>query len=319
MVGSVLTALVFWPSELKPPNPLARPPVAEVSAAPARIEVSTTQSYAANTVPQPKPPEEPKNDPPVALQPSPRVAQNILNRINTFDDLKRETNAYLNNRDGDVAIALYQPEKGFRLAIDADQPYPLASLSKVHIMLTYLDRIRQANRQPTSEERALLHSMIIESDNAAADSLWNTMGGARTLKSYMDSLGLQAIVTSGAWGANQDTAREVAALLARLGTGDILDAPGRQIASELLFRTSPAQRWGVSSGLPQNRLLLKDGWFPGEEGWRVNSAGIVAGPDGRMAYILVVLTDSQPSMQYGVDTIEAVSQMANSLMAKNPR
>jgi hypothetical protein len=69
----------------------------------------------------------------------------------------------------------------------------------------------------------------------------------------------------------------------------------------------PEQRWGVSGGVPSGvTIALKNGWSPlSGHGWITNSIGVVSGM-GRH-YLLAVLTEDGPSLQYGIDTIQGVA------------
>jgi hypothetical protein len=70
------------------------------------------------------------------------------------------------------------------------------------------------------------------------------------------------------------------------------------------------QRWGVSAGVaPKATLALKNGWLPLADAarWRVNSIGLIRGEHRN--YVVAVLTDHNPSMQYGIDTIQQISRM----------
>jgi hypothetical protein len=52
-------------------------------------------------------------------------------------------------------------------------------------------------------------------------------------------------------------------------------------------------------------VALKNGWLPFGAGWHVDSIGRIRGA-GRW-YLIAVLTSLDPSEQYGIDTINAVS------------
>ncbi|MGH3164897.1 MAG: serine hydrolase, partial [Trebonia sp.] len=71
-------------------------------------------------------------------------------------------------------------------------------------------------------------------------------------------------------------------------------------------------RWGVSSGVPSGATVaLKNGWLPlnaASTDWQVNSVGWVSG-DGR-DYLIAVLTTGNPTEQYGISTIDALSARA---------
>ena len=54
---------------------------------------------------------------------------------------------------------------------------------------------------------------------------------------------------------------------------------------------------------------MKNGWLPDSSGWHVNSIGAFTGK-GRN-YLIAVLTDDNPSEQYGIDTIEAVARVVH--------
>ncbi len=79
----------------------------------------------------------------------------------------------------------------------------------------------------------------------------------------------------------------------------------------------PAQRWGISAGVPSGMTVeIKNGWLPRATlGWRINSIGCVSGttPSGtaQPGYCLAVLTDGNPTMAYGVQTVSGVARAVN--------
>jgi hypothetical protein len=79
----------------------------------------------------------------------------------------------------------------------------------------------------------------------------------------------------------------------------------------LLENVIPAQRWGISAGVPAGvTVALKNGWLPlrGSDGdWQVNSVGWVSG--GGRDYLMAVLSTGNPSTQYGIDTISGLAAM----------
>jgi hypothetical protein len=69
----------------------------------------------------------------------------------------------------------------------------------------------------------------------------------------------------------------------------------------------PAQRWGTPAGAPADVTVhVKNGWLPDNTGWHVNSLGAFTGRD--RDYVMAVLTDKDPSEDYGIDTIQAVAR-----------
>jgi hypothetical protein len=72
----------------------------------------------------------------------------------------------------------------------------------------------------------------------------------------------------------------------------------------------PFDHWGVSGGLgPTAVVALKNGWLPLEGGdWQVNSIGQVVG-SGRH-YLIAVMTNGDPTEDFGIATIERISAAA---------
>jgi hypothetical protein len=79
----------------------------------------------------------------------------------------------------------------------------------------------------------------------------------------------------------------------------------------LMAHVIPSERWGVSAGAPADVTVhIKNGWLPQPtHGWRINSIGSFSG-HGRN-YMIVVLSWDNPTMTYGVDTVQAVAEVIN--------
>jgi hypothetical protein len=190
-----------------------------------------------------------------------------------------------------------------------------ASVVKVFIMLTLLDRALQEGRFVDEDEAELIVPMITESDNDSTTQIWNAIGGGRSVKSYLTRIGVTGIepYIGPYWGTTTASARATALVLAKLAFGDILDQPSRAFALDLLRRVVPSQRWGVSAGAEgagsrRDIVALKNGWYPAEEGWRVNSAGVITPMDtNESPYAIAVMTNRQPSWAYGIATIEGTA------------
>jgi hypothetical protein len=78
-----------------------------------------------------------------------------------------------------------------------------------------------------------------------------------------------------------------------------------------MARVIPSERWGVPAGAPTRLTAhVKNGWLPlAPYGWRINSIGGFTGHGG--GYSIVVLTQDNPSMAYGIATVEAVARTVN--------
>ena len=71
----------------------------------------------------------------------------------------------------------------------------------------------------------------------------------------------------------------------------------------------PSQRWGVPAGAPASLTVhVKNGWLPrAPHGWRINSIGCFTGH--HRGYAIVVLTEDNPTMAYGIATIQGAAEV----------
>ena len=215
-------------------------------------------------------------------------------------------------------VAIVVPSRGVAFAENADTQVPMASIVKVLVLLVVLEEARQDHRPVSEEDLALLWPMITESDNDATSQLWERIGRGQAVSSYLRSVDVAGFTPDPetSWGASFASARAMAAILGKLVNGEILDAPSRALALRMLDAVVPEQRWGVSAGTDVasgDRVELKNGWYPGEEGWRVNSVGIVQ-PRAGDPYAIAIVTGGRVSWQEGIDTIEGIAGPLNAAM-----
>jgi hypothetical protein len=232
--------------------------------------------------------------------------------------LKAELEGMLGASPGDVGIAVLDSEGDLLLGTGSEQPFVLASVAKVYILAAYLDQVHGEDRRLTDEDVYLLQAMIRYSDNDSASTLWNRIGEEAGLAAFLGAKGIDVVTTTeeGAWGTLNASARQVGELLWQLAYGDMLDPESRQVALSLLADVEEEQAWGISAGAKRSeaKVFLKNGWYPEEEGWRVNSAGLVETAADR--YVLVVLVYPASGMEEGVRLIESIAGRVNRFMAE---
>jgi beta-lactamase class A len=185
-----------------------------------------------------------------------------------------------------------------------------ASIVKVDILETLLYQAQAAGSGLSAAQQATATTMIEQSDNDSASTLYTEVGGPGPVGAYDRAAGLVATTPNSAWGLTTTTAADQVTLVDRLAQPNALLAPGsRAYALNLMEHITPSQAWGVSAGVgPGATVALKNGWLPVASGWAVNSIGWIDG-DGR-DYILAVLTADQPSEQTGIDTISQIAGTA---------
>jgi hypothetical protein len=210
-------------------------------------------------------------------------------------------------RNSRVGAVVADTDRGILFRQNASEPHVLASVGKIYILIAYLDLIAQQQREPHELELAQMAMMIEESDNRSATELWDILGGPEGLAAFLDAKRLPQVerAEDDSWGRMRASAIDVSQVLASLYNGLILDERMTEFALDLMARVIDEQAWGV--GVDRNPAIatyLKNGWFPEEGGWVVNSVGILVTGRERH-YVVVLLTDSQSSFDEGVRLIES--------------
>jgi hypothetical protein len=240
--------------------------------------------------------------------------------------LSPQAAAFLASREGAAGVAVVVPDRRAIYTSNGRRLFHLASVAKVVILLTLLDQAVDEGRELTDYERAMLEPMITLSWNDGATELWGYVGGDTAIRAYLDSIDMTEIVPDpdGAWGASEGSAPAVARLLTKLVMGEILDPPRRALALDLLGQVAAeSMDEGVLAGLPTalppgTRVGLKDGWYPAEDGWWINSAGFVTSDAKHPTYALALLTSQQPDMEYAFTTVESTARLLHASLYDTP-
>jgi hypothetical protein len=237
------------------------------------------------------------------------------------DPLSGGAPSYLAGRAGTVLAAVYDLGTGQSWRLGDGPAQAEASVVKLDILETLLAR-HGGGTGLSSGDQALSQSMIEDSDNDSATSLWDEAGQAAGIGAYNDRAGLtrttpSACVTCAGfpwpgWGLTTSVPYDQLTLLKELvtpGPRPLLSDAQRSYALSLMENVTPDQRWGVSGGVPAGvTVALKNGWLPLDDAntdWQVNSVGWVSG-EGR-DYLVAVFSTGNPTEQYGIDTINALS------------
>ena len=221
--------------------------------------------------------------------------------------------AALHGRVSVVAVGVDDPGQGLDCWLRSSEHFYSASVVKVTILGALLRKALDRHRYLTGTEAALARAMITRSDNYAASELWAELGH-RYLQHFLHLAGMTQTILGpdGAWGLTQITAYdEVLLLRLLLHPNRVLDNASRRYALNLMAQVIGSQRWGVPAGAPTSLTVhVKNGWLPlGSHGWRIHSIGCFTGRGG--GYIIVVLTLDNPTMAYGIATVEAVAKVIN--------
>jgi len=236
---------------------------------------------------------------------------------------------YLAGRSGQVTAAVYDAQNNKTWSLNPGQLQDTASIVKVEIMGTALQQAQANDEQLSESEAALMLSMIENSDNQSATTLFNDVGGASALADFDRSAGMTDTTPSSlvfipgtslpGWGLTTTTALDQVTLVSKFAyPKTILSDASREYGLSLMENVEADQNWGVSGGVPAGvTVALKNGWLPlGPTNWQVNSIGWISG-DGRN-YVLAILTTGSPTEAYGIATIEAIASATFADLAEVP-
>jgi hypothetical protein len=216
----------------------------------------------------------------------------------------------LSGRSSIAAVALADSKTRVRCTFRPFWHFHSASIVKVIILGTLLHDLAVKHQFLTSNEVTLTTEMIEQSSNDAATTLWDQLG-MRKLRHFLRLAKMTHTVLgqNGFWGLTQVNGNDELILL-RLLTfrNSVLDKPSRAYALKLMAHVIVSQRWGVPAGAPASVTVhVKNGWLPDPQLWVINSIG--AFTSRHRVYRIVVLTRGNPSMTYGVDTVQRVAEV----------
>jgi len=221
--------------------------------------------------------------------------------------------AALRGRSSAVGVAVEDRVNGITCKLHPHWHFDSASVVKVTILSALLRKLQQEHRSLTAAQRALATKMIEVSDNDAASTLWDETGRT-ALQHFLNLAGMNEtqLGPGGYWGLTQITAHDELTLLKLLtSTNTVLTAASRNYVLGLMAKVVSYERWGVPAGAPTDVTVhVKNGWLPQPaHGWRINSIGSFSGAGHD--YMIVVLSMDNPTMAYGVDTVQKVAEVIN--------
>jgi len=226
--------------------------------------------------------------------------------------LSTDIQGALRGRVGNHAVTVYDRVTGVDCLYNSGRHFDSASVVKAIILAALLRWHQETGKPLSSTEKHEATLMITQSDNDAATYLWNEVGMSR-LQHFLNLARMRdtELGQDGYWGLTQLTAHDEMLLLRLLtGPNSVLSSYSRSYELGLMAHVIPAQRWGTPAGAPSYVTVhVKNGWLPDDSGWHINSIGAFTG-DNRN-YMMVVLTDDNPTENYGISTIQAVAKLVH--------
>ena len=209
---------------------------------------------------------------------------------------------YAARRGGLVSFAAIDSE-GRLYGRDLERLYSAASTVKAMLLAAEIDRLERGGLPLDDGTDALLRSMIVFSDNDAADAIHARVGEAGMF-AVAERAGMTRFTEAGHWGNAQIDAADLARFYWRLG--ELMDGPHREFALGLLGSVTATQGWGIPAAAGDAwAVRFKGGWLPGRGLAHQGAELRERGGDDQLA--LAVLTDAQPSHEYATETIRGVA------------
>ena len=213
--------------------------------------------------------------------------------------------AFLAGRTGRTAFAVIDDE-GRLSGVNVHSIFVSASVVKAMLLVAYLRRLNDEGQHDVdSASNGFLYPMINVSDNTAATHCWSIVG-----QSGLDNLagvaGMTDFSVYGFWANAQISAADQARFFYEM---DALIPPEFVgYARSLLSGIAAYESWGIPAiARPRGYTVFFKG------GWRTTGLGQLVHQVARLesrhhTFAVAVMTDGDPSMGYGIDTIQGVAQ-----------
>ncbi len=208
---------------------------------------------------------------------------------------------FLDGRAGATAYAVVD-DTGRLAGERVHERFETASIVKVMMLVSYLQMLAAEHRGVDAAANAILYPMIHISDNDAASAVFAAIGGYPALERIAAQSQMTDFVPGvGWWAYTQTSAADQARFFFELD--GLIPVRFDAYARGLLSGIEPSQSWGVPPvARPRYVVFFKTGALPSQG--LFNEAALLERPGVRLA--LCVLSDGDPSMDYGEATIAGV-------------
>ncbi|MEU6861073.1 serine hydrolase [Glycomyces sp. NPDC046736] len=222
-------------------------------------------------------------------------------------------------QSGTAVEASVAIERGdVRLDYNPGQTHITASIVKVEILAMVQQYWGSVDAIP-ADHRDLLERMITESDNGAANTLYNYLGGAAALEAAHERYGLSntTLDPDGRWGVGWSSASDQLIITDLNLYEGVLDTAQTDLARHLMGNVIEDQAWGISAAAREGETVwLKNGWDVEAQLdglWVVNSIGVLAG-DSSTPTKLAILTSGAVDDIEGIPVVEEIAKIAREVI-----
>jgi hypothetical protein len=213
--------------------------------------------------------------------------------------------SFLSRRAGRTAFAVVDSE-GRLSGVNLHRTFITGSVVKAMLLVAYLrrlDALGQRTIDPNSN--SFLYPMINVSDNNAATRCWSIVGNGG-LYGVARRAGMTEFSVTTDWGSAMISPADQAKFFFEMDSLVPREFVG--YARYLLSTIAAYESWGIPAvARPRGyAVFFKGGWRGTGLGQLVHQIGRLEGHHRKFA--IAVMTDGDPSMQYGIDTIQGVTR-----------
>ena len=215
---------------------------------------------------------------------------------------------------GNIAAGVVDAATGAVAVYGGNREFHAASIIKVDILASLLLQHQWSNAPLSAQQRTLAAEMIEDSNDEAANELWEAAGEGEGVNLANQELGLRQTTPGDGiyWGLTHTTVEDQLRLLADLAASHSpLSVGSRSYVLGLMRHVAAGQDWGVTAAaVPVATAAVKDGWLPdgSDTTWVINSIGVIS--RGGHEMLVAVLSSDQPSESAGITQVDAAARAA---------
>jgi hypothetical protein len=207
-------------------------------------------------------------------------------------------------RTGRTALAVVDTE-GRLSGVLVHRTFITGSVVKAMLLVAYLRRLdARGQHHIDSYSNSFLYPMIHVSDNNAATQTWSIVGDSG-LYAVARAAGMTEFSISGIWANAMISAADQAKFFFEMDT--LIPKEFVGYARGLLSGIAGYESWGIPTvARPKGyKVFFKAGWRPTNLGYLVHQIARLEGH--KRTFSMAVMTDGDPDMGYGIDTIQDVT------------
>jgi hypothetical protein len=211
---------------------------------------------------------------------------------------------YLNSRGGHTALAVVDSE-GRLSGIRIHDTFITGSVVKAMLLVAYLRRLdARGQHRVDSYSNSFLYPMIHVSDNDAATQCWSIVGNGE-LYALANAAGMTEFSVTSDWGSAMISGADQAKFFFEMDK--LIPHEFVGYARFLLSTIADYESWGIpATARPLGyAVFFKGGWRPSPDIYLVHQIARMEGH--HHTFSVAVMTDGDPDMSYGIDTIQGVT------------